>query len=85
MADQVAAAETATSSSPPTLRDVLTPLETVPESDRKFGCRMLLQCRDLLEACQSMLRNRKSVKDETLADQNKCVALSAESALTAFL
>ena len=56
-------------SAPPTLQDILSPLEQIPEASRTHGCNMLLQCMNQLEAVRDALEHRKTLAEEGLADQ----------------
>jgi hypothetical protein len=60
---------------PPTLRDVLEPLTSIPEQDRSFAARELLACLSHLEGVQQQLRSRKAPEEEKLADQEGCAAI----------
>lgn len=58
-------------SEPPSLRDVLEPLLSVPDTEQKYGCRALLRSLEQLECVQQRLMNRSSPDTETIADQDR--------------
>lgn len=55
----------------PTLREVLEPLLSISQNERKFGCRALLKCLEQLENVEHQLLHRKAPEEEALADQDK--------------
>lgn len=64
---------------PPTLSEVLRPLNDIPQDQRAFGARQLLMACCHLEETQKRLQSRPAPDVETLADQDRWVASTRAS------
>lgn len=74
-----ASTETAAERRPPTLSEVLRPLNDIPSDQRAFGARQLLLAAGHLEETQKRLQSRPAPDVETLADQDRWVASTRKS------